>query len=128
LLNNVATVLQTKIVNRLIKGDLLVNDTNTIHNFIRYLDHLDPTEKKPSSFADKLDPVYLDIKACYANAIMLMQKLYDLTAVMTLANKEILDTLNTKKKKVKTPHISAFIEQVEELNELISKFKPSDIK
>jgi len=85
----------------------------------------DSASKKPSSYYKELGPAYLDLKTCFNKAKLLMRKLDEVTTQLVNAHTELVSLLKTKRKKLSTPKISAFIAAVGQLNELIKQLKES---
>ena len=126
LLYQASSVLDSIIIQSLLKGNLEIRDRQTANDFLRYLDKIDTTDKKVSNYLNDLSPMYLDIKTCYGRAIRLMMQLSQSTKLLSEAHREMLQLLSKKQKKIITPKIASFIESVEQLNELIKQFKESD--
>lgn len=126
LLYRASSILDSIVIQSLVRGNLEIRDTQTRNDFLRYLDKINSSDKKASDYLKDLNPMYLDIKTCYGKAIRLMRQLSQATKQLSAAHREMLQLLYKREKKITTPKIAAFVESVEQLNELIKQFKEID--
>jgi hypothetical protein len=123
LLHQASLVLDSIIIESLVKGGLEIRNGQIGNDFLRYLDKIDSSGKKPANYYKELNPMYLDIKTCYGKAILLMRQLSIATRKLSVAHREMLEILDKKQKKIETTKIASFVESVDQLNELIKQFK-----
>lgn len=126
LLHQASLVLDSIIIESLVKGGLEIRNGQIGNDFLRYLDKIDSSGKKPSNYYKELNPMYLDIKTCYGKALLLMRQLSTATKKLSAAHREMLEILDKKQKKIETAKIASFVESVDQLNELIKEFKGTD--
>jgi hypothetical protein len=123
LVDSVSRVFNEVVLGILIKGiEKKKNALDTTYKL--YLANLDSGDKKTSSFYGSLNPIYLQLKTCLAQSLLLSIMLAESTESLKAAHKEMIAIIQSKQKKFQVRKIAAFNEKVTQLSDLLKQFKP----
>jgi hypothetical protein len=127
LVDSLSIVMRRIILGSLLEGELKTGDKNLREDYRLYLTSIDPADKKNSALYKDLNPIYLSVKTCYGQAMLLAEKLGKATDQLVAAHKDLVKVVYTKKGKELTARdVAAFVQTVSEINNLISQFKSSN--
>jgi hypothetical protein len=125
LIETLSVILNGLVINSLINGELSTGDANLKPLYLLFLANLDSSDKKTGALYKELNPQYLELKNCFGQGILLAKKISEATTKITAAHKELIMILSTKQSKIKTKDIAVFVDEANQIADLIKQFSNS---
>jgi hypothetical protein len=127
LVDTLCGIMKEIIMETLVKKELVAGDAQLRGEYNIYVAQLEAAGKTGSALYKDVNPIYLGLKTCFGQALLLCEKLDEATGRLPPAHREMVEIMSMKKTKNVTPKdIAIFADLISQLADLINQFKSSN--